>query len=399
MSAAAIRDPQGYLATLRREQPVYWDPRYRSWLVTSYRLVSDALRDERISSDRIAPYIRKKLSGADTDPLVRQAFEVLSGWMVFKEEPAHTRLRRLCAQAFTPKSIALLRARVAALTDELLDTVLAGTEFDLISTLAAPLPSIIVAEMMGVPVADREEFEQWTAKVSPLVSTGLDDPTRYGSVAEGMDALVNYFSKLIARYQAAPADNLFSALVQACEQDDALSAAELMATCTLLLFGGHETTAHFIANSVLALLQHPDQLALVREDRVDMRHALEEFMRHEGLGKTVVRVAREDCEFGGQSVKAGQRLFLILSVANRDLEAFDQPDRLMLDRPTPRHLGFGFGTHFCLGAPLARLEAGIAIPQSVKRFPHLALAAAAADLRWLPYLGTRGLKELRLRTD
>lgn len=400
MSAAAIRDPQGYLATLRREQPVYWDPRYRSWRVTSYRRVSDALRDERISSDRIAPYIRKKLSGAGTDPLVRQAFEVLSGWMVFQEEPAHTRLRRLCAQAFTPKSIALLRARTEALTGELLDTVPAGAEFDLIKTLAALLPSIIIAEMMGVPIADREEIEQWTAKVSPLVSTGLDDPTRYGSVAEGMDALVNYFSKLIARYQAAPADNLISALVQAREQDAALSAAELMATCTLMLCGGHETTAHFIANSVLALLQHPDQLALVREDRVDMRHALEEFMRYEGPGKTVVRVAREDCEFGGQSIKAGQRLFLILSVANRDPEAFDQPDRLILDRPAPRHLGFGFGAHFCLGAPLARLEAGIAIPQVVvKRFPHLALAAAAADLRWLPDLGTRGLKELRLRTD
>jgi cytochrome P450 len=233
--------------------------------------------------------------------------------------------------------------------------------------------------------------------VSPLVSTGLDDPTRYGSVAEGMDALVKYFSTLITRYRAQPTDNLISALVRAQEDNDALSEAELMATCTLMLFGGHETTANFIANGVLALLRHPDQLAAVREDRIDIKLALEEFMRYDGPGKTVVRVAREDFEFAGHSIKAGQRLFLILSVANRDPQAFDEPERLQLDRGQGRHVGFGFGTHFCLGAPLARLEAGIAIPQIVKRFPDLKLAPG--PLQWLPFLGTRGMRELRLLTN
>ena len=356
--------------------------------------MAQALRDERFSSDRIEPYIRKKLSGPETDPLVRQAFEVLSGWMVFKEEPAHTRLRRLCNQAFTPKSIAQLRDRATSLCKTLIDAIPVPGEFDLIATVAAPLPSIIIAEMMGVPIEDRADFEQWTAKVSPLVSTGLDDPTRYGSVAEGMDALVKYFSGLIKRYRAEPANNLISALVRAQEDDDALSEAELMATCTLMLFGGHETTANFIANGVLALLRHPDQLAAVREDRVDMKTALEEIMRYDGPGKTVVRVAREDFEFAGQSIKAGQRVFLILSVANRDPLAFDEPERLRLDRGPQRHVGFGFGTHFCLGAPLARLEAGIAIALVVKRFPALELAPG--PLQWLPFLGTRGLRELRL---
>jgi cytochrome P450 len=395
MAEAGLADPSSYFAALRASQPVFWDRRYRSWIVTSFQHVGEALRDERFSCDRIEPYIRKRLSGPDTDPLVRQAFEVLSGWMVFKGEPAHNRLRRLCAQAFTPKSIDALRARATSLTHELLGAVAPG-EFDLIASVAAPLPSIIIAEMLGVPVEDRLAFEQWTAKVSPLVSTGLDDPTRYGSVAEGMDGLVQYFRGLFARYRAAPADNLITALLRAREQDDALSEAELMATCTLMLFGGHETTANYIANSVLALLRHPDQMAALREDKVDMRAALDEFMRYDGPGKTVVRVAAEDFEFHGQHIKAGQRVFLILSVANRDPQAFEDPDRLRLDRGLVRHVGFGLGTHFCLGAPLAKLEAGIAIPAIVKRFPALQLAPG--PLKWLPFLGTRGLRELRLLT-
>lgn len=396
MAPAAIADPSGYFAELRTEHPVFWDKRYRSWIVTSYEHASAALRDERFSSDRIEPYIRKKLSGPDTDPLVRQAFEVLSGWMVFKGEPEHTRLRRLCGKAFTPKSINDLRARVVDLTDELLDAVPHPGEFDLIEAVAAPLPSIIIAEMLGVPLADREDFEAWAAKVSPLVSTGLDDPTRYGSVAEGMDSLVQYFRKLITRYEAVPEDNLISALIRAREEDDALSDAELMATLTLMLFGGHETTAHFIGNGVLALLRHPGELAAVREDRVDIKDVLDEFMRYDGPGKTVVRVAREDFEFAGQSIKQGQRVFLILGVADRDPAVFEDPDHLRFDRGLVRHVGFGLGPHFCLGAPLAKLEAGIAIPAIVKRFPDLRLAPG--PLQWLPYLGTRGLRELKLIT-
>ncbi len=394
MAAEAMADPSGYFAELRATQPVFWDARYRSWIVTSYAHAAEALRDERFSSDRIEPYIRKRLSGPDTDPLVLQAFEVLSGWMVFKGEPTHTRLRRLCMKAFTPASIEKLRTRVEQLTRELLEAVAVPGEFDLIESVAAPIPSIIIAEMLGVPIADREAFESWTAKVSPLVSTGLDDPTRYGSVAEGMDSLVRYFRKLIAKYEAAPEDNLISALIRAREEDDALSQAELMATCTLMLFGGHETTANFIATGVLALLQHPDQLAAVREDRVDMKMALDEFMRFDGPGKTVVRVAAEDFEFAGQQIKADQRVFIILGVANRDPAEFDQPDRLILDRGLVRHVGFGLGAHFCLGAPLAKLEAGIAIPAVVKHFRHLEVAPG--PLQWLPFLGTRGLRELRL---
>ncbi|MGE3418390.1 MAG: cytochrome P450 [Bradyrhizobium sp.] len=394
MSPDAIADPQGYFANLRATRPVHWDPRYRSWLITSHRHVIAALRDERFSSNRIEPYITKKLSGPDADPLVRQAFEVLSGWMVFKEEPAHHRLRMLCSLAFTPASIAALRTRVEVLCDSLIDAASARPAFDLLRTIANPLTSTVIAEMLGVPVEDRPRFERWTLDVQPLVSTGLDDPNRYEGIARGMDSLVRYFAGQIERYRAEPADNLISALVRANADQDRLSDAELMATCTLLLFGGQETTANLIANSVLALLRHPEQRALLCGGQVDIKTALEEFMRYEGPGKTVIRVAREDFEFGGQRLRAGQRVFLMLSVANRDPEAFEEPERLKLDRGAVRHVGFGLGSHFCLGAPLARLEAGAAIPRIVERFPNLRLATEA--LQWLPFISTRGLREMNV---
>ncbi len=394
MAPEALSDPQAYLAELREYEPVFWDARYRSWVVTSYRHATAALRDERFSSDRIEPYIRKKLSGPDTDPLVLHAFEVLSGWLVFKEEPAHMRLRGLCSQAFTPPSIAQLRSRVESLCAELLADIPDVGEFDLVQKVATPVPSIIMAEMMGVPVEDRVNFEHWTAQVAPLVSTALDDPTRHEGITQGMGSLVTYFRGLIEHYRKAPEDNLISALISARDDDDILSEAELIATCTLFLFGGHETTANFIANSVLALLRHPDQLALLRDDKVDMKNALEELLRFDGPAKTVVRLAREDFDFGGRQIKQGQRVFVMLSVANRDPKAFEDPNDLRLDRGSVRHIGFGFGGHFCLGAPLARLEAGIAIPQIVKRFPELRLAPKA--LKWRVLLGVRGLRELYL---
>lgn len=207
---------------------------------------------------------------------------------------------------------------------------------------------------------------------------------------------LKYFRQLVTRYAAEPADNLISALIRAREQDDALSDAELIATCTLMLFGGHKTTANFIANGVLALLRHPDQMALIGADQVEMKAVLDEFMRYHGPAKTVVRVAREDFEFHGQQIRAGQRVFLILSVANRDPLACAEPDKLRLDRGVVRHLGFGLGSHFCLGSPLAKLAAGIAMPAIVKHLAKLELAPA--PLKWLPFLATRGLRELRLLT-
>ncbi len=391
----AIRDPHGYFGALRDESPVFWDERYRSWVITGYRQVTIALRDPRFSSERIAPFIRAKLSGPDTDPLMRQAFDVLAGWMVFQDAPDHMRLRNLVNKAFTARSVETLRAHVEALADQLIDRVPEHGRFDLIEEVAAPLPSIIIAELLGVPAEDRQQFEQWTRKVAPLVSGGLDDPTRYEGVADGMDKLLNYFKGLVRRYEKEPAENLITQLIRARDEGDRLNEAEVLATCTLILFGGHETTANLIATAIRQLLLHPDQFAALRDGKVNANAAIEECLRFDGPGKALTRVLAEDLEFEQHQMRAGQRVFLILASANRDPAVFDDPDTFKLDRDLgQRHIAFGYGPHFCMGAMLARLEGSILIPKIVRRLPDIKLADKEAD--WMPVLLTRGMKTLYL---
>ncbi len=391
----AICDPHSYFSALRDESPVFWDTRYRSWVLTGHREVTTALRDPRFSSERITPFIRAKLSGPNTDPLMRQAFDVLAGWMVFKDAPHHMRLRNLLNKAFTARSVEVLRDHIVEIAERLIDHVPATGRFDLIEEVAAPLPSIIVAELLGVPVEDRSQFESWTRKVAPLVSGGLDDPTRYDGVAEGMDSLLNYFKKLVRHYEANPTDNLITQLIRARDEGDRLSEAEVLATCTLLLFGGHETTANFIATAIRQLLLHPDQFALMRDGKVDDNIAIEECLRFDGPAKALTRVLSEDLEFEGHAMKAGQRVFLILAGANRDPAVFDDPNNFKLDRDLgQRHIAFGYGPHFCMGAMLARLESTILIPRIVRRLPDIKLADPEPD--WMPVLLTRGMKSLYL---
>lgn len=395
LSGDAIRDPYEYFASVRRDRPVMWDPRYKSWLVTSHAAVSRALRDQRFSSDRIAPFIEAKLNGPDTDPLVRNAFIVLRDWMVFQDEPGHMRLRSLVSKAFTPTSVAQMSEHVGRLSRQLIDQLDRSGEFDLIAEFAYPLPAMVIAEMLGVPQADRDRFKSWSEDIGALVSGGMDDPGRYQRAAHAMAELVGFFRDLLAHYSRRPADNLMCALLRARESDDSLSEAELIATCTLLLFGGHETTANLIANSTLALVRHPDQMAVFRAGAVPIKSAVEEFLRFDGPGKSLVRVLSEDIEFEGQTMRAGQRVFLVLAAANHDPQVFDEPDRLRLDRSTKQHVAFGFGSHFCLGASLARLEAAIALPILIEALPDVRLADR--ELRWQPVFLTRGLQELWLR--
>ncbi len=395
MGEEAIRDPAGYFAPWRESEPVVWAPRCRSWLILNHAHISVALRDPRFSSDRISPFIRRKLSGEGVDPLVRQSFDVLAGWLVFKDGADHARLRGLLSKAFTAKAVASMRERVERLTAELIAAAPQDGVFDLVEQIAVPLPSIVIAEMLGVPTIDRDRFRHWSEMVAPVVSAGLDDPGRYESAAIGMDALVKYFLGLIERYEREPADNLISSLIRARDEDDSLSHAELIATCTLILFGGHETTANLIANSVLALLNHPREMAALRSGAVEPQKAVEEFLRFDGPGKAVVRVVSEDMEFAGKEMKAGQRVFLVLASANHDRQVFTDPDVLRLDREMGRHMAFGWGGHFCMGAPLARLEAAIALPAIVKAFPHLVLDSK--PLAWQQVFLTRGLIELPVR--
>ena len=392
LSPEAIRDPYAYFAPIRQDRPVLWDARYKSWLLTSHEMVTRGLKDERFSSDRIAPFIEHKLSGPDVDPLVRQVFTVLSNWMVFQDDPGHRRLRSLVSKAFTPRSITLMEDRIHQLSNELISEIDLSDEFDLIEAFSYPLPAMVMADMLGVPLADRDRFKYWSEDIGAVVSAELNDPDRYRRSASAMNELIAFFADLLRHYRANPADNLITALIRAREADDGLTEAEVIATCTLLLFAGHETTANLIASSLLALMRHPEQMTALRENRVSAKSAVEEFLRFDGPGKAVVRVLAEDAEYGGELLRKGQRVFLVLASANHDPAVFDDPDRLHLDRDAKQHMAFGGGAHFCLGAALARLETATALPILVNALPGVRLADR--ELRWQPVFLTRGLHEL-----
>ncbi|WP_308257785.1 cytochrome P450 [Pseudonocardia lacus] len=395
----AVADPYPLLAALREHDPVHWSARYRSWFVTRFDDVSAALRDPRFSSDRISPYRRARLDGPDADPALRAAFGVLEDWMVFKDPPDHTRLRKLLSRAFTPRAVERTRPRVVELTDELLDAVLrrATGRVDLIRDFAYPLTASVTAELLGVPRADQDRFKDWSDRITGLVFGGLTDAGRHAAGAAGMAELTDYLGRLVEQHEREPADDLLSALISARDDRDSLSHDEVIATGVLLLFAGHETTTNLIGSGVLALLRHPAQRALLDADPGLLGGAVEEVLRFDGPAKTVARLMAEDVELGGRRLLRGQRVFLCPSAANRDPAVFAEPDAFDITRRNGRQLGFGVGLHYCLGAPLARLEASIAIPRVLERLPGLRFRDEAPH--WAPVLLSRGLERLPLRFD
>lgn len=400
LSPAVVADPYPFLAALRRDEPVAWDERYRSWVVTRYDDNAALFKDPRLSSDRITPVIARELRRARPDLDLVQTLQLLDGWLVFRDPPEHGRMRRLVNKAFTVRAIAAMTDVVGRVTDDLLDQVerlaAGGAVVDLHRELAYPLPAIVIAGMLGVPPQDRDLFKGWSDDISALVFGGLEDQGRHARARDGMGELVGYMTALVARVRREPGPDLTSALVRARDQDDALSEAEVVATCVNLLFGGHETTTNLIANGVLALLRAPDQAALLAADPGTAGRAVEELLRYDGPAKAVARVAAEDVELRGRRIRAGDRVFLLPSAADRDPEVFERPDVLDLTRDPNPHLAFGAGIHYCLGAALARLEASVALPRLLQRFPALQLTGE--PLHWNPVLLTRGLTGLPVRT-
>lgn len=392
----AIRDPHGYFGKVREIAPVLWDTRSRSWIVTGYPEITAALRNDKdFSSDRIRPFIEKKLSGPDTDPRVRAAFDLLANWLVFNDKPKHLRLRTLINQAFMSKAMARLAGKFQALFDEVIAGAPESGEFDLIKAVTVPFSASVISAMLGVPPEDRARFEDWHRLFGPIIGASLDDANKYDAIADGVEELSAFVRGLIVRYRNQPQDNLLSELLQARDSDDALSEDEVIATCTLVLFAGSETTANLIGNAVLALLRNPSQMELMRSGKVDVANAVEEFLRFDGSGKAVTRVVRQDTAVLGVPMKQGQRVFCMLAAANHDPAVFAEPDRLILDRKFDRgHIAFGYGLHSCMGLQLARLEAAIAIPGILAKWRHIELAG---DLAWHPQLLSRGLIALPVK--
>ena len=388
LSAEAVRDPYPVFRRMRESDPVHWSDRYNSWFLTRHDDVAAAFRDDRFSSDRISGFIEAKLGDPDVDGDLRATFDVLARWLVFKDPPEHTRLRRLVHSAFTPRAVERMRVRAREVAHELLDEVAVDGRADLVSAYAFPIPAIVIAEMLGVPAEDRDQFKLWSDQLSSLVFGNFDDTDRYADAAGGMRELTGYLDRLVEAARHDPQDDLIGALVRARDEGDALTHDEVIATCTLLLFGGHETTTNLIANALHLLVQHPPQLAEVRAGRHDMRDVVEETLRFDGPAKTVVRELAADVELRGRTLERGSRVFLVPAAANRDPAVFDRPDDFLVGRGGGNHLGFGLGIHYCLGAPLARLEAAEAISVVVERLSDLQLATA--EVTWQPVLLNRG---------
>ena len=315
--------------------------------------------------------------------------------MMFLDPPDHTRLRGLVSQAFTPRRVEELRARIHQLVEDLLDDVVerGDGQIDVLADLAYPLPTVVICELLGVPLDDRERFKGWASGGSRLLDGYLEPAIMQEAMLAGME-LFRYMTDLVEDRRLHPGPDLLSALIAAEESGDRLTHAELLTTVTLLFIAGFETTMNLIGNGTLALLRHPGEMARLRDDPALVRPGLEELMRYDGPVHITARIATTDVEIGGETIRPGEQVVVSLAAANRDPEQFPDPDRLDVSRSPNRHLGLGGGPHFCLGAALARIEGQAAIGALLRRFPHLELATEEPTYR--DHFVIRGLTDLKV---
>jgi len=387
-------DPFPLYADLRRRAPVHRS-QLGFWVFARHADCLAILRDRRASSDgqhidldRLPEGFRR---GAAPDDAIAQAV-VEARPFLFRDPPDHTRLRGLVSKAFTPRVVESLRARTQEVVDELIDAALEADRVDLLEGFAYPLPVRIICDMLGVPPEDQDRFKGW----STALAAGLDPDFLLtdDAVARRDDAVLQfagYFFELLAERRRHPGDDLLSRLVEAEDDGTVLSEGELLATCILLLVAGHETTVNLISGGIVALLRHPDQLERFRDDPEVQRSGVEEMLRYVSPVQLTGRSLIEDLEVGGVTLRAGDFAMLLIGSANRDGDQFPDPDRFDVGRSPNNHLGFGFGIHHCLGAPLARMETQVALATLVRRAPGLALAG---DVTYKPNVVLRGMESL-----
>jgi cytochrome P450 len=385
------RDPYPFYARMRRDHPVAYDERASFWGVYCYDDVRHVITDhDTFSSDRTRLL-------ADADPQTVERLRVASS-LVGTDPPRHRLLRDLVSRAFTPRAIAQLEPHIAALTEQMLDAVLPAGCMDLIADLAYPLPVTVIAEMLGIPASDRPRFKRWADALFEGTNEIPTDPNA-PIVQERMRVLQemnDYFREFVDQRRVAPKDDLISRLVAAEVEGQRLSEAEVLAFCTLLLVAGHVTTTNLLGNAVLALLDHRDQLSRLQGNLALVPSAVEEALRYDGPVQAIPRFTVQDADVGGQRIAAGQRILAWTASANRDEAVFLEPDRFDGARSPNPHLAFGAGIHFCLGAPLARLEARVALAILLRRLQTIELAERAAPaLTGNTFL--RGVTRLPLR--
>lgn len=382
-------DPYPYLGEIRERDPVHWSYVMRGWLLSRHADVLEFLRDPATSKEM--RNVRRRSPMAD--PRFERGPDDTASMLVL-DPPDHTRLRSLVSQAFTPRAVAALEPRIEAIAHELLDALGGASEVDLMASFANQLPVIVIAELLGVPAEDRPRFKRW----SDGVAEGLSyDPTgeRFRRMAVHLEALTTYFRDIVAERRREPRQDLISALIVAEEEGARLTEDEIYSTLRLLLVAGNETTTNLLGNGMLALLRHPAELAKLRADPSLMPRAIEEMLRYDSPVQAVRRIAMRDFTVHGVTIRAGDPVVCLLGAANRDPRAFESPDAFLVDREPGRLVSFGLGIHYCVGAPLARLESAIAFRVLLERYPRLELGSAG--VWWRDTGSLRGLTCLPMR--
>ena len=413
-------NPYRYYEQLRIQDPIHWDEELGFWVLTRYTDIASVYTDERFSRAQGLMRGFERLSPG-TKEIAEPVYHSFSKTVFYSDPPYHTHLRGLMNHAFTPRRVERLRPRVQKIVDELLDLVEAQSQPDIIRDLAYPLPVMVIAELLGLPPADRARFKKWSDDLFAILGTVRRKPPELiGRAAESLREMTDYVKHLSRQRRAEPKDDLLTALLSFTEVGEPcphgegagkmsradrarqesvtarqLTEDELVANINILLSTGHETTTHLIGNGLLALLQHPEQLKKLQSHPALLDRATEEMLRYDSPVQITYRSTKEDAYIGGKVIRKGDLVNTILGSANRDPERFATPDRFDITRKEGRHLGFGVGIHFCIGAPLVRLEAEIVFESILRRFPGMQLATET--LEWQEHPIFRGLKNLPVR--
>jgi cytochrome P450 len=390
---AFLADPFPLFRRMQDEDPCHWSPRLKAWVLTRYEDVRRVCVDREMSSDRLRPFF-----AALPPPEAQRIADIvryLSLWMVFRDPPEHTRLRRLTSKVFHVKSMHAMRPRIEDLMRRLFEAIGARREFDFIGEFAGPLPALVIMDMLGVPPSELARVKRLSDDMALFIGSSRMASDKYDIAQAATREMAQYFRDMIAdRRRQANAD-LLSELVHLEDEGERLSDDELVATCILLLFAGHETTTNHIANGLHALMHFPGQADRLRAEPALAAAAVEELLRYDGPNGAQVRIVQQEQVLHGKTLKPGERVFILLNAANRDPRVYADPDRVEFGRDGPPHLAFGFGLHICLGFPLARLEGQLALPAVLSRWRGIELAGAR--LEWLNSMVFRGMKSMPVR--
>ena len=388
---AVLADPYPLFRRLRDEDPCHWSPRLRSWVLTRYDDVKRVCLDRSgVSSDRLRPFFAS-LPSAEASR-IEAITRCLSLWLVFKDPPQHTRLRRLAGRVFSAKAMQAMRPQAQAISQQLLVGLDGREQIDLVRDYAGPLPCLVIMAMLGVPLAALADMKRMSDDMALFIGSSRANPQKYDTAEAATKEMAAFFGALIAQRRLEPREDAISELVNLRDGDDAFTDDELVATCILMLFAGHETTTNHIANGMLSLMRFPGEMQLLRDDPSLAASAVEELLRYDGPSGAQVRLVAQAHELHGKALEVGQRIFIMLNAANRDLRAYEQPDRLDLRRDGLPHLTFGFGQHICLGFPLARTEGEVAFPALLSHYAHIEPLTDAPE--WINSLVFRGMRSL-----